>query len=809
MEYQLKRWNTRKKFALSALSVSLILMSQSGFALQELNDSDLSNINGQDGVDITLGFDHANFDRIYWEDKAGSASNTEQRLRLNADALTIRGMNGQNPDLNLKLNVGSDGARAGLDAQLRLNPFILAMGDISVCNSSAVANCNPAGLSKYNGSMGSLGIQVADALNMRLTTPNGLFSSTDQGTMTLGLNNLNIFLGQRQSLSAATQNQLLTGLNFNLSGKGFLSVDSNRGLLLTTNQGSQMASMTSTPSATLGYVDFDRVDEPNKSAIPVSEYGSYAATSPGIKIELATVKNAVPGVYNATDSKGLIRVGASGRIVNAYVQVRGTSAEGKANPVDDNVTDTHTLNNILGMANSGTATAQNSTVIGSSGIGFRMRGEFTNRGDSMLGGSKAGQATTLEIGGAGRNSYGFEFSSLSPLVSGSNARAYFDSGDILLNLADTKSIRLPENSVLRNSRFGGVAGTYLTSASDYVQQINNTTINPYSLIMAIRGMEFQALSKQGRFTGNTGNLTAGAFTSQQNYWGLALPIYNMNANLATYATTYSGNVFDLNNGVVSKSTVTDSQRLGLSLGLSTQGRNADGSKTTSIMLIDGGPVAANANKPVDYYLGLRNIDMLLRGYGSMGFENGHVNLTLPDLLMVMSAELAAGYLPGAKYKTANYVSPLDNFKLNQDILLGIKIKLLGDMGFALIPNNAVSDGSMLSIVGDYAMTDGAMQLSDPVDGSMIGLDNLSGKVRFNNSIGISKKTVDETPGQQGNVSFNYAMNFNPENNARDVFRVRDINFYPPNSTNTTGQRLGEMVITGGRLSSNLTLSPRN
>ncbi|WP_228731673.1 hypothetical protein, partial [Acinetobacter sp. Colony158] len=75
------------------------------------------------------------------------------------------------------------------------------------------------------------------------------------------------------------------------------------------------------------------------------------------------------------------------------------------------------------------------------------------------------------------------------------------------------------------------------------------------------------------------------------------------------------------------------------------------SKSTSILLIDGGQNANDNNNPTDYYVGLRNIDMLLNGTGSMGFENGRINVSMPKLLMAMSAQLAAGYLPGAKYKT--------------------------------------------------------------------------------------------------------------------------------------------------------------
>jgi hypothetical protein len=331
-------------------------------------------------------------------------------------------------------------------------------------------------------------------------------------------------------------------------------------------------------------------------------------------------------------------------------------------------------------------------------------------------------------------------------------------------------------------------------------------------VTAIRGAEFQALSKRGRFTSSS-NVSAGnaipalsgldnpvtVGVDESNKWGLGLPFYNLNANIAMYSSSYTGDVFSLDgSNNVTKNAVANTQRLGFALALSTEGKNNDGSKTTSILVIDGGDNPMNANKPTDYYIGLRNIDMLLRGYGSVGFENGNLNINLPDLLMVMSAEIAAGYLPGAKRKTDGSLVPLNNFNLNTDVLLGLKVKLLGDMNFALVPNNAVSAsyGSRLSIVGRYNLTAGAIQVSDPIDDSIIGFDNMSGLIQFNNAIVINKS----------DVSFNYSFDFNPDHDPTKVFRVKDINLYPPLAS---AQRLGEMVMTGGRLSAAMSITPRN
>ncbi|MGM2732119.1 hypothetical protein ACS2QU_31065, partial [Bacillus cereus group sp. Bce005] len=85
----------------------------------------------------------------------------------------------------------------------------------------------------------------------------------------------------------------------------------------------------------------------------------------------------------------------------------------------------------------------------------------------------------------------------------------------------------------------------LTSDADYIQNIHKqTTTNPYSVVMAIRGGEFQAISRQGRFTNSA---TDGSILVPQinehndNTWGLALPFYNLNSNIAVYGTEVPAN----------------------------------------------------------------------------------------------------------------------------------------------------------------------------------------------------------------------------------------------------------------------------
>lgn len=750
-------------FALSTLAGSLLLAQGSVYALQEMNEQDMRKIDGQDGIYIGTEYDRIDVDKVYWEDKAGTAANNEETLRAYTNGVSITpNVAGEKIGAGISINTGSNGTTTGIDLDVNATLGTVAVNSLQICNETA-AGCDPA--------IGSLALQSSTPVQFHLNSQNGLFSETGQAELTLGLRNINIYLGQQQSPSITNQ-LIMRNFNFNFFGQGNIFVSDTGGLRLQTGPA--------------GYVDFTRVNDPQYTG------GSFNGTNPGLNLEFMHKSNTAAGVYNTDGAKGIIRVGASGRMKNAYLVFRGTDARDASNSV-------------LGYASSNTTTASsgsNASVIGSTGIGFRMKGEFTRDAADADGGTP----TTLELSGAGKNAYGVEFGKLTPLLTRTtvegalnSGRSYFDSGDVYINLANTKTLSMPENTVLNGSKIGNT--DYLTKSVDYTQQIHGQTSNPSSVVIGVRGMEFQALARQARFiASNDITDTSKIPAATVSEWGIGLPIYNLNANIATYGTTYTGLLAD-------GSTVTDSQRLGFAAALSTEGVNADGSKSTSIFLIDGGSNTNDGGNPTDYYFGLRNIDMYLKGYGSVGAENGQLNVDMPNLLMAMAAEIAAGYLPGAKFKTCpdgggSCYSPLDNFKQKTDVLFGLKIKLDGAMNFALVPSEAGSlagpqpGANRLGYIGTFKINSGAVQLVEPTDGSILGLDNIAGRVNFDNSIVVN----------QDNVGFNLGFKFNPNKTAAEVFRVKDVNLYPAGGK---AQRLGEMVITGGTLNANMTIVPRN
>lgn len=831
----MKRTSINARYFVLTTLASSILLSQNIYALQELPDSDLSLVNAQDGLYIQTEYKQMDFNQLYWQDKVGTPTG-ENILNAIANTVKIRKNDnylggsyqlGTNYKIQTGTTINGGNATAGLDFEVESMPSTILVQGFQVCNQTT-SNCDPL--------IGNVAIQTDSPQYIHFQTKNGLFDPNSQSDLRLNLQNINMYFGLTNNTPNYYNQLILKNFNFNFLGKGVMYVDPTKGLMLQTNKVSATANATKStaPSETYGYIEFTRAAMPNmnatQSANATYKNSSGIATSSGLNIELMTKKDAyvdptnpvyalAAGNNETNAAKGLIRVGASGRMVNSYLQIRGIDAKG----LDQ-------TKNILGYATSAdngdpTTTIRsdgNDTVLGSSGIGVRLRGEFTSQGDAMLGANlgTAGEATTLEIGGAGANTFGFEFGKLSPLLSNSNERAYFDSGNVYLSLANTRHLLLPTNTVLNSARFGGSGGT-LTTANDYKQQIAQGQ-TPNSLVVGIRSGEFQAVSKQGRFTSSTGVSTTNKIDAADgigNKWGLGLPYYNLNSNIAVYSTKYTGKVYNLDNltNVVTASNVTNMDRLGLAMGLSVQGRNADGTKTTSIMVVD-----ADRN----YYIGLRNIDMLLRGYGSMGFENGNVNVDLKNLLMVMAAEIAAGYLPSyvnpnlTEATGLNATSNIKNsFTSKDDILFGLKLKMLGDMNFSLVPNNEISNsnGNRLSIVGRYKLTDGTIQFSDPIEDSIIGFDRISGLMAFNNAIVVNKDSV----------GFNYSFDINPASDQTstereaNVLRIRDINFYPPvdppagwntstmGTYNNRAQRLGEMVMTGGRISSEFTLKPRN
>ena len=135
--------------------------------------------------------------------------------------------------------------------------------------------------------------------------------------------------------------------NFNFFGRGAMFVDSVEGLRMQTNTRigtvDNVAALDSTPSESLGYADLNRVVDTaskNSGFINTGTYGNGKTgndgetTTSGLNLEIMLNKDvsktnsyAINATSNSPEgAKGLIRVGASGRMVNSSLQFRGLDA---------------------------------------------------------------------------------------------------------------------------------------------------------------------------------------------------------------------------------------------------------------------------------------------------------------------------------------------------------------------------------------------------------------------------------------------------------------------------------------------------
>lgn len=838
-----KKNNHNKAFMLSTLSASILLLSSATYALEMLPDQELRHVNGQDGLAIELTYDQINIDRLYWEDNVKAPTTpiaTDGKvLKAAADTVVIKKSNASTDTLGpgqagarIEFDTGSDAAgKTGIDLNVRVNPLLLTVDEFKICEATTCT-----------AGVGNLAIQTTSDTNFRLKTKDGLFSPTSQSELTIGLKNANIYLGQTDATSQLNQ-LVFHNTNFNFDAKGVMFVDAAKGLTLQTNTkivdpndatkfiDRPAATLSQTPTADYGYVDLNRVQNSAAGKPGFINTGSYQTagktTNSGLNLELMIIPSATNGYgldanNSPTGAQGLIRVGASGRMVNSSLNIRGVDLSTGTDP--------------LGLS---TETSKN--VMGNSGIALRMKADFTTIGDAMLQGDN-NKATTLEIGGAGLNTYGFEFGNLTGLLE--DTRGTFDSGDVYINLVDSANIKLGLNTAQYNhllTSTNGVGAAKLLTAADYTQKIYTGVQKHNSVVMAVRGAEFQAFSRRGRFT-TTGGITnaANLFSSPDaglnNTWGLALPVYNLNANFAMYSLKANANEsyyyrLNSNNRIERNSVATSgtTDRLGLSFAMSTDGTDriaandplvaatpslankSLGNKTTSILILDGDN---------DYYLGLRNIDMFMKGLGHLGVEKGSLNLTLPEFLLVMSGEIAGGKLPERSSlfscvtgkSCSNFSSDYTATGQLSDVLTGLHLRLAGSLGLSLLPQNqigAYASSGQLGIIGELHMPHNVMgntvQIVDPFNNSKLGLDNITGRLSFNSAIVIGKAPTGSKG--EGLVSFNNELVFNRTKTKEDVFRVRDVQFYAPGQT--AGQRLGELAITGGSLKTELSIIPRN
>ncbi|MHA3890992.1 DUF6160 family protein [Acinetobacter sp. GXMZU3951] len=744
--------STNKIIKLSVLASS-VLLAQQVFALQELSDQNLRTVSGQDGITLTYETDRVTIDQFNWKDNTNFSNGTLGNLNLSLNNIEVTKVDNHKIGGKVKLDVGTNANKTGIRLEAVVNPANIHMAKVAVCGDAARgADC------ASQNTLGALTLQNRAPMNFVLETRSGLFNSKDKAYLEFGLQNANIFHTLK---NGSEYNQfILKDFNFNFKGTGYLYLDADKGMVLSTTS----------PNATdssVNEVVLERVpdlDNPGK-------------TRPGFNLDVRYKTNVGNDAknYTANDNtdqlNSIIRIGASGRLRDAEISVNADRTN-------------------LGGAE-GTSISSN-PMTGSTGLHVNVKTSFT-RDEKNASGAIVAEGTRFELGHTGKNSYVIEFGNLTPLQirtqSGSslvanNSLAYINFGDIYINAVQTKSLEFEIGQNIAKL-LGKQAGIDRYSLSNTAQN---------AVAIAVRGMDFQAIARNAKFIANNSNDASHQISSQSATWGLGIPIYNLNANLGLYGTTYGAN---------------NAEAIGFGLTMSTQGRDASGSKTTSIILIDGAPNSYNTTEEVNYYTGLRNIDLFMDAQGVLALQQSGIKLDLPRLVIAMGAEIALGQLPGSRYETsacANAATsnlscfvPANSFTNTDDVLFGLALRLDSSAQLNILPGTAADNhlaiqGNIKLNASDAINNRNYLHFSNVQDNATIGFDRIQGELDLNAKIVLEKDQV----------KFNNSIRLNPSNQAAGVLKA-DVNLYP---TVDRAQNLGTMVMTGGNIRSSFGITPR-
>ncbi len=778
-----------KKIKLSMLMLG-ILLAQKSFALETLDDQDLSQITGQDGISVQVAASKITADQFAWKDSTQVYDTTSKafingKLNLAVNNITMTPIGSNQITSTASFDVGQTTNGTGILMSIILTPAQLNAKSIQICSdSSGTANCSNAASSN---SLGSLTIQNRSNTEFTLFTSRGLFSATDLAYLKFAIQNTNIFETLQNTVnSQPVYNQLiLKDFNFNFSGNGYMYIDPTNGLVLSTNKPGQTNSGNTV------------------SLTRVNDVDNLGKTRPGFNIDLRYKTNIGndSSVYSASDtdtnSLSFLRFGASGQLSNAQIMVNGSNVS-------------------LGNATSSGATS--SSDMAGTGIAMNMKASFApDVFDSS--GNLTTQGVRLELGGSGVNSYALEFGNLTPLqvrkniTTGSSDTslntdyASINFGNIYLNTVQSQTLSFQIGSTLAKI-LGTTTGLSTTANSSgnyqYTQNVyEGAATSPNILSMAVRGFEFQSIARSARFIADNSNDAAHQTSTATSTWGIGIPIYNLNANLGLYGTQYGySNASDPLSFTIGSGS---NQGIGFGLTASTTGVDSTGSKTTSIILIDGAKNPYQTSESVNYYAGLRNIDSFIDANGVLGFESNGIKLNLTKLLLALSAQVAFGQLPGSRYAVSGCSAstamscfvPSNSFTAVDDVLFGMSMRINGTGYLTMIPgkNGNMQLGGYLALTPSTTTNNSYLHISDAGNGSMLGLDNLSGNANLNANLQLT----------QTSFQTNTTVQINP-NQTPDGVLKGTLNFYP--SSTASAQKLGDMALTGGTIRSSFGITPR-
>ena len=144
------------------VAIAAISTVNTAYALQEMSDTEMGLIDGQDGLYINAEYDSAAIGRVFWQDKAGQSSSTETTLGAYFDGVSLTKTAGVTGNLHttINLDVGSSGAYTGVALKSSAYFGTLKANSLRICD-AAGGNCG----STY----GSFAVQSQEDIVFNLT----------------------------------------------------------------------------------------------------------------------------------------------------------------------------------------------------------------------------------------------------------------------------------------------------------------------------------------------------------------------------------------------------------------------------------------------------------------------------------------------------------------------------------------------------------------------------------------------------------------------------------------------------------------
>ena len=107
-----------KKITKLKMLTACMLLAQHSYALEQLSDSTLSSVTGQDGITITHEVSKITIDQANWVDFSDNSS-----MRLGLHGVEVKGVNNSNIKSQIDLDVAGTTNGAGIRLETTISPF--------------------------------------------------------------------------------------------------------------------------------------------------------------------------------------------------------------------------------------------------------------------------------------------------------------------------------------------------------------------------------------------------------------------------------------------------------------------------------------------------------------------------------------------------------------------------------------------------------------------------------------------------------------------------------------------------------------